>query len=129
MKKSFIIIILLFITSVSFAQVNYRGFVDTGYTFGVGEYGFNQWNINTIHGVEVFHSSLFLGGGIGVGISTENDRIKTYSIPVFADVRYTVSGLKFKPYLDILLSAKSSYIIIMIGPSSDFGSQPYFGYL
>ena len=29
----------------------------------------------------------------------------------------------------ILLSAKSSYIIIMIGPSSDFGSQPYFGYL
>lgn len=29
----------------------------------------------------------------------------------------------------LLLSAKSSYIIIMIGPSSDFGSQPYFGYL
>ena len=32
-------------------------------------------------------------------------------------------------YLQLLLSAKSSYIIIMIGPSSDFGSQPYFGYL
>ena len=29
----------------------------------------------------------------------------------------------------LLLSAKSSYIIIMKGPSSDFGSQPYFGYL
>ncbi len=101
MKKSFILIILLFITSVSFAQINYRGSVNTGYTFGVGEYGFNQWNINTIHGVEVLHSSLFLGGGIGVGISTESDRLKTYSIPVFADVRYTVSSLKFKPYLDM----------------------------
>ena len=33
------------------------------------------------------------------------------------------------PCFLLLLSAKSSYIIIMIGPSSDFGSQPYFGYL
>ena len=35
----------------------------------------------------------------------------------------------FLIYCLLLLSAKSSYIIIMIGPSSDFGSQPYFGYL
>ena len=37
--------------------------------------------------------------------------------------------LMLRRNIKILLSAKSSYIIIMIGPSSDFGSQPYFGYL
>ena len=48
--------------------------------------------------------------------------------------RYTVkmvyiSKIEKPLFSKLLLSAKSSYIIIMIGPSSDFGSQPYFGYL
>ena len=52
-------------------------------------------------------------------------------------VKYLNDETERKLYVDmflekvseLLLSAKSSYIIIMIGPSSDFGSQPYFGYL
>lgn len=101
MRKSLFLLIILCITSVSSAQSNYRGFINSGYSFGVGEYGFDQWNINTVHGVEFLHNSLFIGGGVGFGVSTENHRLKTYSIPVFADVRYTVGNLKVKPYIDM----------------------------
>lgn len=101
MKKISISIIVSLITSISVAQSSYRGFVNTAYSFGSGEYGFNQWHINTVHGVVLFHNRLFIGGGIGLGISTESDRLKTYSLPVFADVRYTLSNLKVKPYIDM----------------------------
>lgn len=36
-----------------------------------------------------------------MGISTESDILKTYSLPVFADVRYTLCNLKVKPYIDM----------------------------
>lgn len=101
MKKTFIFILVSFITSLSVAQSSYRGFVNTGYSFGSGEYGFNQWHVNTVHGVDLFQNSLFIGGGIGFGISTESDRYKTYSLPVFADVRYTLCNLKVNPYIDM----------------------------
>lgn len=101
MKKLFILILVSFITTISVAQSRYRGFVNTGYSFGSGEYGFSQWHINTVHGVDLFHNNLFIGGGIGLGISTESDILKTYSLPVFADVRYTLCNLKVKPYIDM----------------------------
>ena len=66
MKKIFISIIVSLITSISVAQSSYRGFVNTAYSFGSGEYGFNQWHINTVHGVVLFHNRLFIGGGIGL---------------------------------------------------------------
>ena len=101
MKKLFILILVSFITTISVAQSRYRGFVNTGYSFGSGEYGFSQWHINTVHGVDLFHNNLFIGGGIGLGISTESDILKTYSLPVFADVRYTLCNLKVRPYIDM----------------------------
>lgn len=101
MKKLFILILVSFITTISVAQSRYRGFVNTGYSFGSGEYGFSQWHINTVHGVDLFHNNLFIGGGIGLGISTESDILRTYSLPVFADVRYTLCNLKVRPYIDM----------------------------
>jgi hypothetical protein len=88
MKKLFILILVSFITTISVAQSRYRGFVNTGYSFGSGEYGFSQWHINTIHGVDLFHNNLFIGGGIGLGISTESDILKGGVRNQITDIRF-----------------------------------------
>ena len=102
MKKIIALTVALCVASVAMSRNYYRGFVNTGYSFGHGDHGFSQWQVNTVHGIKFLANRLFVGGGIGLGISTDSDKIRTYSMPVFADVRYTGSGLIIiKPYIDV----------------------------
>ena len=66
-KLSFIVTLMLF-TSVVNAQNltgnSYRGFVDAGYSIGIGDYEFGRFEVNTSHGYQ-FNPYFFLGAGMG----------------------------------------------------------------
>lgn len=100
MKK---IVIFLFLTVLSWhahaQQVGYKGFIEAHYSFGAGEYATNQLVVTTSHGVKLLNSHLFLGGGIGFGVSTEIDELKIYNLPLFADLRYSFSNGKVRPFV------------------------------
>ena len=57
MKKIFILSALLFSVIGSNAQNTsrngYRGFVDTGYSVGIGDYDFGRFEVNTSHGYQI----------------------------------------------------------------------------
>ena len=61
----------------------YKGFVDLGYTAGVGDYGTGRVELTTSHGYQ-FNSYLFVGGGTGFQYYHEAE---TFTMPIFADIR------------------------------------------
>lgn len=69
MKKSFVMAALLpCVLSIHGQNVSrncYRGFIDAGYSIGVGDYEFGRFEVNTSHGYQ-FNSYLFLGAGAGL---------------------------------------------------------------
>ena len=99
MKK---IVILLFLIVLSWnahaQQVGYKGFIEAHYSFGTGEYATNQFVVTTSHGVKLLDNHLFLGGGIGFGVSTEIDELKVFNLPLFADLRYSFLYGKVRPF-------------------------------
>lgn len=102
-KRTFlsVILILLVLCGLRAERPVYRGFVDTGYNFGGPTGAVAHWTLNTTHGVEFIPGRLFVGGGVGVGISTENDRANCYSLPLYAAARYTFGGHRVEPYIDM----------------------------
>lgn len=100
MKK---IATFLFLTALPWyahaQQVEYRGFVEAHYSFGSSEYATNQVVATTSHGVKLLDSRLFLGGGIGFGVSTGIDQLKVFNLPLFADLRYSFTKGKARPFV------------------------------
>lgn len=94
-------LLLMFGSYISAQSPRYKAFVNTGYAFSNGERTFDQWMINTAHGVEICPDHLFIGGGVGFGVSTESSNPTSYSLPVFADVRYSIGEWKVRPFIDI----------------------------
>ena len=43
----------------------YRGYIDAGYSIGVGDYEFSRFEVNTSHGYQI-NPHLFLGAGAGL---------------------------------------------------------------
>lgn len=88
----------------------YRGFVDAGYTIGVGDYDFGRFEVNTSHGYQI-NPYIFIGGGMGLHFmqsykaSGTSDipldiRDSKVDIPVFANVRGTFMKSRFAPFID-----------------------------
>lgn len=117
MKKLILFLLVLVITLVTqstFAQNVasncYRGFVDVGYTIGVGDYDFGRFEINTSHGYQI-NPYFFVGAGLGlhffpsyetsgmsdIPLDTRDSKV---DIPVFANVRGTFMKTKFVPFID-----------------------------
>src|SRR5574344_1649720 len=48
-----------------FRHHGYRGFVDNGYTVGVGDYSLDRYDVSTTHGCQI-NPFIFVGGGVGV---------------------------------------------------------------
>ena len=87
----------------------YHGMFDFGYAFGVGDYQFGRFEINTVHGYQ-FNPYVFLGGGLGLHIMEDyaspamdiplDVRKKNVDVPLFADGRITFIESNITPYVD-----------------------------
>ncbi|MCI1719979.1 MAG: hypothetical protein LKM37_03000 [Bacteroidales bacterium] len=96
-----------------FRHHGYRGFVDNGYTVGVGDYSLDRYDISTTHGCQI-NPFVFVGGGIGVvyfdADNNNHDNYNSsyfndyddnlYSFKMFADVRFHFLPTTISPYLD-----------------------------
>lgn len=88
----------------------YRGFVDAGYSVGIGDYDFGRFEINTTHGYQ-FNPYFFLGAGTGFHFMSSyktgnmdiplDIRESTVDIPLFANVRCNFTKKKVAPFVDL----------------------------
>ena len=114
MRKLFFAIAVMFLTSMTHAQNvatnTYRGFVDAGYSIGIGDYPFGRFEVNTSHGYQ-FNPYFFLGAGLGFHFMSSyetdgmeialDERDSKVDIPIFANVRCNFSKKKVVPYIDL----------------------------
>lgn len=136
--KLFMVAIALLVSSASFAQFSntrpmkrggyssswnssdkgpkegYKGFVEAGFTVGLGDYGEDRASFTTAHGIQ-FNSHFFAGVGAGFSYYTDAD---AFSVPIFADFRGTIFDGGISPYVDL----KAGYSIfdvngLFIAPS------------
>jgi hypothetical protein len=84
----------------------WRGIIEAGYGFGIGEYGMNNFRINFINAVRIGDfSSIGLGIGYRRFFDKPGDHPLWYSLsgksqlPVFLDLRTNFSTRKVTPYL------------------------------
>lgn len=77
----------------------YKGFVDAGYAFGVGDDGADRVLLTTSHGYQV---NQYFFAGIGAGFNYYTDA-ELYSIPIFADLRgsFPITNTKVAPFFDL----------------------------
>ena len=103
MKQLFFIITcsLFIVTSTALAQntSKYRGFVDLGYTVGLGDYGLDRMELVTSHGRQ-FNPHLYLGLGTGIHYYAD---FKTTFLPLFIDFRSTLAKSTSSPFLGLKL--------------------------
>ena len=116
MKKILLLLTVLFAGLTAKAQNDfnsgYRGFVDLGYTIGVGDYEFGRFEISTTHGYQV-HPYFYVGAGVGFhfmskyetkGMEYAHDtRDSKVSIPLFVDLHSAFTKTKFAPFVDLKL--------------------------
>ena len=113
MKKLLVSLAVLLTSQMMLAQNTsegcYRGFVDGGYTIGIGDYDFGRFEINTSHGYQI-NPFFFIGGGLGFHFMPEyktkgmdiplDQREAKVDIPVFANLRANFSKGKIVPFVD-----------------------------
>lgn len=113
MKKILVSLAVLIASQMVSAQNTsgscYRGFVDGGYTIGIGDYEFGRFEINTSHGYQI-NPFFFIGGGLGLHFMPEyktkgmdiplDQRESKVDIPVFANLRANFSKGKITPFVD-----------------------------
>ena len=113
-KVLFLAVLLLSVIGV-FAQNTskncYRGYVDAGYSVGVGDYDdFGRFEVNTSHGYHV-NPYLFFGAGTGLHFMSSYEtkgmdipldvRESKVDVPVFANVRCNFLKKKVSPFIDV----------------------------
>lgn len=106
MKKLIVLLTIVFSVSTLCArdwktESGYRGNVETGFVFGGGDWGKTQWIVQTTHGYQVIPSYLFVGGGVGLGVFTDQKNLR-FSTQLFGDVRsHFPLKSKFSPFVDV----------------------------
>ena len=114
MRKVFILFALLLNVIGSYAQNTakncYRGFVDAGYSGGIGDYDFGRFEVNTSHGYQI-NPYLFIGAGTGLHFMASyktkdmdiplDIRDSKVDIPVFANIRCNFLKKKVSPFIDV----------------------------
>ena len=101
---------LLPIQAQKFQSKCYRGNVDAGYSFGIGDYDFGRFEVNTSHGYQ-FNPYFFLGAGTGVHFMSSyktngmdialDQRESQVDIPVFANIKCNLLNKRFSPFIDV----------------------------
>lgn len=85
-------------SSFSNELTGYRGWIDAGYSFGIGDWAAGRAELVTVHGYQ-FNPYIFAGIGTGVHFYC-TDGMDTTTIPVFADFRAQYSTGKIVPFFD-----------------------------
>lgn len=121
MKKVIAFIIVLAISNMAFAQqdfksdatqnssVNkkspakrYQGIIETGYSWGLGEWGQSVFRFNAINAIKLPHYSIGIGTGFSILNQYQNqfNAIRFhYQVPIFLDNRIYFSNKRIRPYL------------------------------
>lgn len=96
----------------------YRGFVDFGYTLGVGDFGKNvdRVSLTTSHGYQII-PQLFAGVGVGVNYFYDEE---AFGLPIFAHFRSDILNNDITPFVELkvgysLLDVKGFYLNPAIG--------------
>lgn len=76
-------------------QTGYKGILEMGYQFGIGQHGLDRLKLDIING---YQFNPYFSVGIGTGLRYYFDLDATY-IPVFADFRVHITSDKIAPYL------------------------------
>ena len=74
----------------------YKGFIDLGYTFGVGDLGIDRLELSTSHGYQ-FNPYLYAGAGIAVNYYLDAEVV---GLPIFAHLRANILDNNISPYID-----------------------------
>lgn len=87
----------------------YRGFVDLGYSVGIGDYKFNRFEISTSQGYQ-FNPYIFLGAGVGfhfmpyyeftIWNTPHEVRDRVIDIPLFANLHLNFTKTRVTPFVD-----------------------------
>lgn len=98
------------VNAQSYQTKGYKGYVDAGYSIGIGDYNIGRVEINTSHGYQ-FSPYFFLGAGAGLHFmsaykTSEMDipldvRDSKVDIPIFANIRSHFSKGKIAPFIDL----------------------------
>lgn len=116
MKNRFLLLLCLLTFAVSSVMSQniygncYRGFVDAGYTIGLGDYEFGRFEINTSQGYQI-NPHCYIGVGLGLHFMPEyktpdmdialDSRESSVEIPIFANLKLNFSKAKVTPFIDI----------------------------
>lgn len=92
----------------------YKGFVDLGYTAGVGDYSAGRMELTTSHGYQ-FNPYLFLGAGTGFQYYHEGE---TFTLPIFADIRANFMKGPIVPFVGF----KAGYTLAFFDGISGLGA-------
>lgn len=97
-------------------DLGYKGLFDFGYSFGVGDYGVDRFEIATSHGYQ-WNPYAYVGAGIGLNYYSD---ASSFAIPVFVNSRFYFLNSGISPYFD----AKVGY---SFGDIEGFYVAPSFG--
>lgn len=100
MKKKLVLSLLAASLCVAHAQSGYKGFVEGGFTAGLGNWNLHRVEVLTSHGYE-FSPYFFAGAGTGFQYYTLPE---SFMIPIYADFRSTLlPGRKISPTVGLKL--------------------------
>ena len=99
MRRIILVMAVMLVALAASAQ-RYSGRLETGYQFATGRDAFDQYILNTTHGVNFLDDRLFAGVGIGIGFS-RHYRYDMCTLPVYADFRYSFNRFGVKPFFDV----------------------------
>lgn len=86
--------------NADYTSRGYRGFVELGYAFGVGDTNNNdRLEMTTTHGFQ-FNPYLFVGGGVGLHYYTDADEVL---MPLFGEFRANLTDGSITPYVGVKL--------------------------
>lgn len=77
-------------------KTGYKGFVDLGYTIGVGDWAVDRLEISTSHGYQ-FNPYLYAGAGVAANYYLDAE---VFGLPIFAHVRGNILDNSISPYVD-----------------------------
>jgi hypothetical protein len=94
-------------------SVSYQGIIESGYAFGVGKYGMNNFRLNFINSIK---TDPYFSFGLGVGIRYYSQINENYStvpsrtiLPIFLNFRTDILSGKVSPYLALGVGAAISF--------------------